>query len=773
MQLWIWGCIAGLALSTYWPEVPPALPVPHGAGIPLALLLGICLQRLTLRLPHSLRFVLRAFFALLIGIYLGLAQLQQSWEAMLPQAQHGELQRLEGRVEGAIHYSRQFGKPVARFAFELETPAGKKQRLLLSWPAAPELAHGQRWQLFAKLRRPRGLANPAGFDYQLHLMQQGIYATGVVRQGKSLSVARGMPSFAALRSELLNRVEEAAISAQSRRVLLALGLGDKQAQSQQDWLRYQLSGTTHLFIVSGLHISLLAGLVYFLLRRMLGFMPLLLHYASAQRMAILPAVAAAFTYAEISGYGLPAQRAFLMLLLAAVLRYIYGRVPLALLFSMVLFLLLVQQPLLLRSAGLHLSFLAVAILLWQNLALSSSAISTREKLMRWGRAQLLVTCFLTPVLLYWFGSASLIAPLANALAIPLVSLVLVPLALFLLLLLALGVTLPTWLAALPGHLLELLDMALETLLGFSAQLNGQPSLLVVILSLCGIALLAAPRGMPGRWLAPVLMLPLFFPRPIPTDEIRLTMLDVGQGLALVFEARGRVLVYDAGPRYESGFDAGQAVLLPYLRARGYKAIDVLVISHGDMDHAGGSQALAQMPVRRHWHGEVARNNALRSPSCHEARAWRWQDVTFEFLPLATELHDGNNRSCVLLIQAGGQRLLLTGDIEAEAEHGLLAAYGVAKLSADILLSPHHGSKTSSSAPFLAAVSPQIVLISSGFANRFGHPYPAVTARYQQHNSRLFNTAEDGAVSVIWTSKDKPIIERLREKRGRFWWRPVH
>jgi competence protein ComEC len=251
------------------------------------------------------------------------------------------------------------------------------------------------------------------------------------------------------------------------------------------------------------------------------------------------------------------------------------------------------------------------------------------------------------------------------------------------------------------------------------------------------------------------------------------MLDVGQGLALVFEARGRVLVYDAGPRYESGFDAGQAVLLPYLRARGYKAIDVLVISHGDMDHAGGSQALAQMPVRRHWHGEVARNNALRSPSCHEARAWRWQDVTFEFLPLATELHDGNNRSCVLLIQAGGQRLLLTGDIEAEAEHGLLAAYGVAKLSADILLSPHHGSKTSSSAPFLAAVSPQIVLISSGFANRFGHPYPAVTARYQQHNSRLFNTAEDGAVSVIWTSKDKPIIERLREKRGRFWWRPVH
>lgn len=764
MQLWIGGCIAGLSAASFWPLMPalPTTPVLFALLIVGVLLASLLLASIARRRAAVMSLLFSGF---MVGLLFGLLQLQHDWQALLPPHEQGELQRIEGHIVGAIRYNQRFGQRVARFEF-LTVPAPKQRRLLLSWPAAPDLQPGQHWQFFVKLKRPRGLANPAGFDYQLYLMQQGIHASGTVRQGVRLANDVAVNAVLAIRMRLQALLEQQSIDADSRRALLALGLGNKQALSSDDWLRYQQTGTTHLFIVSGLHISLLAALVFYLTRRLVGFVPGLLIYVPAQYLATLLSVLAALFYAQLSGFALPAQRAFLMLLLAAMLRVFYGRVPLQLLFSLVLLMLLADQPLMLRSAGLHLSFLAVAILLWQN-----QARQPASKALQWLRAQLLVTAFLTPVLLYWFGFASLLAPLANAVAIPVVSLVLVPLVLLLLLALALGLALPQLLLALPGNVLSFLDRGLESMFLAGAQLTGQPSLLVVVLALLGVFLVAAPRGMPGRVLSVLFLLPIIM-SPFSHENVqRLTMLDVGQGLAMVFEAEGKVLVYDAGPRFDSGFDAGQVVVLPYLRMRGYQKIDALVISHGDMDHAGGSGALAQMPITQRWHGEPTRHNVLAAPSCHGAASWQWQHVQFEFLALpALAGASANNRSCVLRISAGGRRILLTGDIEAAGEAALVATHGAGKLQADVLLLAHHGSKTSSTPELLASVAPDIALVSNGFQNRFGHPHASVVQRLQQQGIRVYSSAELGAVSISWQANGPLTIKPVRESAGYFWWR---
>lgn len=761
MQIWMWASLSGLAVVSFFPVLPSnaAALLAFGGSLLLSVIAYIKSYR-------GIWIVAGLLFGLSVGAYQGNQQLSRQ----LPKQLDGDKQIINGVISGSIKHARQYGKPVASFTLAVHGHQYLK-RLNLRWRSPPRLVTGQQWRLLVKLRSTRGLANPVGFDYQLYLLQQQIDALGTVKAGDlSSDVDSGSFSYvASWRESVRKLVLNSSASSASQRIMLALGLGDKSALEPQDWQLYQATGTSHLFIVSGLHISLLAGVVYLLGRYLICLYSPALALWPAQHWGLALAVVAAFAYALLSGFALPAQRAFGMFALAIFLRLYNGYVSLPLLLVSCLFGICFSQPLVLRGASLYLSFVAVIILIWQGAAVQ------RLRWPRWGRAQLAVSLGMVPLILYWFGEASVLAPIANMLAIPVVSLILVPLVLLLIMALTLGLVLPEWLLSLPAMLVEYLHSYLELLQHSEALLLRSPSSLALMLAMLGVALIVAPRGFPLRYLAPVFLLPLLMPaQDVAPNKVRVTQLDVGQGLAVVVEAAGKVLVYDTGPRYSDSFDTGVMLLGPFLRRRGYHKIDVLVVSHGDNDHAGGVRGLLQkITADTVLVGEALPYNIVASSvqDCHATPSWAWQSVTFNVLPVAVVSAKSNDRSCVLQVVAGDKRLLLTGDIELDAEQALLSRFGDS-LRSHILMAPHHGSKTSSSLGFLKAVAPNLVLVSSAYGNRFGHPHAQVLARYESLGMQVENSADSGAIELQW-SIDPPSrvkISRYRQQAGNFWMR---
>jgi competence protein ComEC len=377
-------------------------------------------------------------------------------------------------------------------------------------------------------------------------------------------------------------------------------------------------------------------------------------------------------------------------------------------------------------------------------------------------------------MLVLFQQVSLVSPLANAVAIPLVSLVVTPLAL-------LGAALPfDWPLALAHALLELLMAVLAWLAELPSALWRQhaPVPWTVPLALLGIAWMLLPRGFPARWLGAVLALPLFavLPPAPAAGELWITVLDVGQGLAVLVRTEKHALLYDAGPAFNAFADSGSRIVLPYLRGEGIARLDALVVSHDDRDHSGGAASVLEgMPVATLWsslpadHALVAARES--SEPCAAGSGWEWDGVAFEFLHPGPEAVSGrgaraNNRSCVLRIAAPGGRMLLTGDIERAAERELLQrAPGL--LAADALLVPHHGSATSSSPEFVREVAPRYAVLTVGYRNRFGHPREEVLARYRDAGSTLLRTDTGGAVEIRF-APGASRIELQRALVRRYW-----
>ncbi|MFC5303030.1 DNA internalization-related competence protein ComEC/Rec2 [Azospira restricta] len=662
-----------------------------------------------------------------------------------------------------------------RFVFDVEAvlSAGARvpARVMLSRYAGggdemlPALRPGQRWQLTVRLKRPHGNANPHGFDYEAWLLERGIRATGYVRATPPPALVDALvprPGYLvelardAIRARFLAELAGADYAG----VLVALTVGDQRAIHGDFWRLFARTGTTHLMSISGLHVTMVAALlawgVGFLWRRV----PRLALRLPAQRAAVAAGWLGALFYAFLAGFSVPAQRTLFMLTVAALALLSGRRTAPSRTLALALGLVLALDPWAVLAPGFWLSFGAVALLFYAASERLGEVAGWRAALARWGAAQWAVTLGSLPLLLLFFQQFSLVSPLANALAIPAVSLLVTPLAL-------LAALLP-----LPG-LLQLDHWLLARVMDFLGGLADLPVLELpapppwsVVVALAGIVWLLLPRGVPARWLGAVLLLPALSapaPRP-PAGAAWMTVLDVGQGLAVVVQTATRTLLYDTGPLYSAESDAGQRVVLPYLRALGVGRLDALVVTHADSDHAGGAASvLATLPVAR----VLSSVDDLAGEPCAAGQAWEWDGVRFAMLhpepgpPRART--KTNNRSCVLRVEAGGRSVLLTSDIEAADEAALLAR-APAVLKSDVLLVPHHGSRTSSTPAFVAAVDAPDVIFPVGYRNRFGHPRPDVVARYA--GRRLWRTDRDGAVRIVLA--DAVELSAYRQVHRRYW-----
>jgi competence protein ComEC len=690
---------------------------------------------------------------------------------------------LEGRdlvLEGVVAAIPEPLDRGIRFQFQVERmrvgahvlPAPGRVRL--NWyNDAPALHAGERWRLQARLKRPHGFRNPGGFDYEGWLYQSRIRATGYVRSdalNQQVNAAGAEYALQRVRQHLFDRLSGVLSGRALGGVVSALAIGERQGISQGQWDIFRRTGTTHLVAISGLHVGMVSGLVFFVFRRLwarLGRLPL---YWPAQQAAAVAALAAALVYAALAGFSIPTQRTVIMIgvVMVALLRQRH-RAPGTTLTTALLCVLL-YDPLAVMNAGFWLSFGAVAAILFGM----NQRVGREAWWLRMGKLHLLVAVALVPPLLILFQQVSLVSPLANLIAVPWVTLGVVPLVLT-------GCAAQVLWPALGDPLLRLAETLLSWLWPLLERMatpdalqwtQSVPAGWTIVAALIGVILLIAPRGLPGRWLGLVWLLPALLivpPRPAP-GELWFTLLDVGQGLAAVAWTRNHVLVYDTGPRFSSEFDAGSAVVLPFLRHHGLDRIDTLMIGHGDNDHLGGAAALAgEIGVGQVLSSVPGRIPWWRAEYCREGQAWLWDGVRFEVLHPGPEARfRGNDASCVLRISTGAGDLLLTGDIEEPAEARLVRERAQ-DLSAQVLVAPHHGSKTSSSAPFIAQVAPRYVLFPSGYRNRWGFPHPAVMERYRVAGARLYTSAEHGALMIRFTA-DGAIVPpaAYRRESGRYW-----
>lgn len=729
---------AGLLLLRFLPQLPPV------STLPILFVAGLAL----------LPFRERAIGCFLCG--LAWACLSAHWvlDDRLPTELDGRTFWLEGQVTGLPDVR---GGVVRFELIDISSRhSGLPSRLRLAWYGGPKVQAGERWRLAAKLKRPRGLVNPHPFDYEAWLLARRIGASGTIKAGERLSAAEGDGAW---RDQLRQRL--VAVDAQGRSgAIAALMVGDDSGLSTSDWRVLQDTGTVHLMVISGQHVGMLAGLLY-------GLVSLLARWGIwPQRIPWLPcacglALGGALAYGWLAGFEVPVQRALVMvaLVLAWRLRFRHLGVWLPLLIALDGVLLI--DPLVGLQSGFWLSFLAVAVL----------ALIFRGRLGSWnwwqalGRAQWSMGLGLLPVLLALGLPVSLSGPVANLFAVPLVSALIVPLSLMgsaMLWLPGIGEAL-LWLA---GGLLAFLFDALGWLAGWQpAWLPDSLPLWGWLLVVLGMLLVLLPGGVPFRALGLVLLAPLLFPptnRPA-AGQAEVWVFDVGQGLAVLVRTHEHALLYDAGPRY-GDFDIGERVVFPSLRALGIADLDMLLLSHADSDHAGGAHAIQrQMPAARVLSGEPGRLPAsLNAEACRSGASWEWDRVSFT-LWRWPQAQDGNQSSCVLLIEADGERLLLTGDIDVPAEQALLAS----DMPLDVrwLLVPHHGSRSSSSTAFIEATGADGALVSRSLHNAFGHPHPDVVQRLQASGAQLHDTAEQGALQIR-LGRFEPVRGMRAERR--FW-----
>ena len=701
---------------------------------------------------------------------------------------------LEGRdleVVGVVASLPASGERSVRFELDVESAeVPLPRKLLLSWyrsalyeddpaPLADAVHPGERWRFSVRLKRPHGNFNPHGFDYEGWLLERGIGATGYVRP-------RAQPLRMGLRNSLPDRIEQVREAVRDRfreslgetpaaGILAALAIGDQRSISGEEWRLFNRTGVTHLMSISGLHVTLVSGLFAWLAAALWRRVPRLVLALAARKVAAIAAIAASLGYTLLAGFAVPAQRTFWMVTVVALALW-SGRIaaPLRTL-ALALGVVVLLDPWAVLAAGTWLSFGAVAVIFY--VASGEARRGQRFHVLKQAlRTQWAVTLGLAPAALFLFAQISVIGPLANALAIPLVSMAVTPLAL------AAAVLPLDFLLQVAAWMIELLMQFLEWCAALPAAVWQQhaPSAWTLLPAIAGVAWMLAPRGVPWRLCGAALMLPAFAgeaPRPN-AGEAWITTLDVGQGLAVVVRTANRTLLYDAGPRYASGSDSGERLVAPYLRAIGTARLDAMIVTHNDADHSGGATSVAENFEVDELVSSLPSAHPLGatvpvSRRCLRGANWEWDGVQFAFLhPSAGDpaTRKANDLSCVLRVSAGTRTMLLTGDIERVSED-LLASRDAHALAADVLLVPHHGSRTSSSEGFLAAVRPALAVVPAGYRNRFGHPNAEVLARYAAVHARVLRTDRDGAVTVR-ISHLGTIAETEREQRRRYWHLPA-
>ncbi|RQO33439.1 DNA internalization-related competence protein ComEC/Rec2 [Herminiimonas sp. KBW02] len=800
------SAILGFVIGAAWLQTRATLPQYFTI---LLLLIAACVLIALAR--HSILQKLKPPLFVLFGAILGFI-----WAALFAQyyLSHELAKDLEGKditVIGTISSLPNYVERGVRFNFAVEevlplegvvpTIPGK---LALSWyssfnpaDATPisEIHAGERWQLTLRLKRPHGNANPYGFDYERWLLEQNIRATGYVRpdQKAELKNQRLSPfvfSFNNVversRGWLRQRIERTLDGKPYAGVIVALVVGDQRAISQSDWAVFNRTGVSHLISISGLHITMIAamfaGLVFALWRRSfftLARLPLLL---PAQKAAALAGGLAALVYVLLAGSGVPAQRTLYMLTVVALALW-YGRITsVSYVLCVALGVVVVLDPWAVLGPGFWLSFGAVAVIMYVSVGRARAPAQSAQS--RWrvalknaGLTQYAVTIGLVPFTVLLFGQASLVSPIANAVAIPLVSFFVTPLALA-------GSVLP---APLSGWCLEFAHFLIRELAQLLGWMSGWqlavwtvpiPAWWMFALALSGTVWMLAPRGWPARYLGAFAWLPLLLntaahPR---AGEMWVTAFDVGQGMALLVETEKHRLLYDTGPVYAPESDGGNRVILPYLHARGINRLDGVMISHSDNDHSGGALSIlkevevAQLSSSLPLDHPIV-NSGPPHQRCAAGQTWEWDGARFEVLHPSTDSYESskwkpNARSCTLKITLGEHAILLPGDIEARQEAELVANQAD-MLRADILLAPHHGSGTSSTEPFLRAVDPQFAVFQVGYRNRYRHPKQEVYDRYGALGISRLRSDDTGAISLHFGQQLQ--VSDYRSEHARYWY----
>lgn len=685
----------------------------------------------------------------LVGFGLAGLHVAHAMHAQLPADLEQQTVQVQGRVLGLPDVERR------RTRFRLHVQAGPApllgKTLQLAWyddygsthPGPRTRLHaGAVWRMHVKLRAPRGLRNPGGFDSERNALAYRIAAMGHIR-GDDFEEIAPPTGIDAWRERMSMRIARAGAQPELR-FMRALALGDTSGLTDVDWRVLRANGLTHLIAISGFHVGLAAGFFALCCRGIWWIRPELGRIWPRPLAAGAAAALGALCYTAVAGFALPTLRTALMILLLVAARWWRRHASTADALALATILLVALDPLALLTPGFWLSFAGVAWLIW---CLPPTEGNLVRQLLS---AQAVATIGLLPLTLLWFGQASLTGPLANLLAVPLWSLVIVPLSLLGLLLETAVAGAGAWVWQLSALLFRwtwpLFEWLAQT--RFALWWPSQPHWSALVLAAIAAFWLLLPRPVAGKPLALLLCLPLAYPaRDLPPPgQVDMVMVDVGQGLAVVVRTATHTLLYDMGPAVEDGFDAGERAVVPTLRALGVQRLDAAIVSHGDNDHAGGLAAVRAeyaMPLLL----SPAGSGVPHTAPCAARTDWNWDGVRFRIVhppPLFPYLR--NESSCILRIETANGAALLMGDVGEVIERRLLREQPQ-MVRSDVIAVAHHGSGGSSDPEFVRATGAALALFATGHGNRFKHPHPHVVARWQTHGAQTANTASDGALWV--------------------------
>jgi competence protein ComEC len=782
MRLFAFAFLLGAGLLQEQAELPRGALALYGVA---ALLLLVLAPRRCV----VVQWLLVAVAGTLLGFAWAAWCARERLADFLPGAEEG----VDIAIAGAVASLPQVTPNGTRFTFDVEaveTPgATVPGTISLTWyaergkgseqmVAPPHFVAGDRWRLTVRLKRPRGLANPHGFELEPWALERGIRATGYVRTSDAPQRvglrAEGWPyTLHRWRGEIRDAMVQRIGQERFGGVLVALAIGDQDSISQDDWEVFWRTGVGHLMSISGLHITMLAALAaaaaFFAWVRV----PALTLRVPARKAAVVVGVLTALAYSLMTGYAVPAQRTFVMLatVAACVLADRHGA-PSRVLAAAIL-VVIALDPWAVLSPGFWLSFGAVASIFYAVALRAGRPGKIHAALVE----QLAVTLAMMPMMVALFQQVSLVSPIANAFAIPIVSLVVVPLTLA-------GAFLPLPMLLDAAHWVMEMTMApLEWLASspLATLETHEPAPWTVVAAVAGAAWLLAPRGVPMRSAGALWIVPLFAvapPSPA-AGEAWLDVLEVGNGLAVVVRTAGHALVYDTGPSWTAESDSGNRIVMPFLRGEGI-AIDGVIVTHADDDHSGGARSVAHARPSAWLMTSVPPGNVLHrafavSRRCESGDQWDWDGVTFTMLHPSAAIYTEsakrkeNDRGCVLRVATPAASILLAADVEARGE-GEMLSRDASSLRSTLILVPHHGSKTSSTPAFLDAVAPSIAIASVGYRNRFHHPNDTVVERYAARGIEFHRTDREGAIHITLPARasESIVVEGYAEKRIRYW-----
>lgn len=750
-------------------------------------------QNLKKSLKKTLKNILTYSFVFIVGFFWVTLHAKIQLDKNLPNTLQGKVLTITGTV-ASIPLNKPEGQ---RFEFDVDKlvfPSsnewrnpGKIQLFYKTENAENiKIKVGDKWQFQVKLKRPRSYANPGSFDIERHFFLNRLVAKGYVLENSEPELLQSSIfsyPIDRLRTVIRDKMDELLRDRKLKGLIPALVVGIKDGITEKQWEVFRDTGTAHLMAISGLHVGLVSGFVFFMVRLVWGMIPnaTAIHFLPSPIAASLGAMIGALFYSFLAGFSVPTQRASVMVVLLMIGTLSRRIFSVSRSYFLSLGLVLLWDPLTTLSPGFWLSFGAVGVILY-------GMRGRKETLWgKWGRAQWVTFVGLIPISLVCFQQVSLVSPLANSITIPWVSFLVVPLALLgTVAMLIHPIIHPVITENISNNVSALFLKLAESLLNVlwpvlemlqkipkATWMQAEYTTLTICAASISVFLILLPKGLPVRYLGVFYFLPLIYPvtEKLQSKMVKVTVLDVGQGLSTIIRTQNHVLVYDTGPKLHANFDTGDRVVLPFLATQGIRKVDTLLISHGDNDHAGGAESiLKKMPVHQIITSEPAifnnnnLQNTLKPIVCRRGTKWIWDEVEFEILhPESHQTRKRNEHSCVLRVRAGKQSVLLTGDIEAKSERDLVLEFEPKKLSSTLMLVPHHGSKTSSTLEFIRAVRPEYAIIPVGFMNAYGHPKKEIVERYKNEKISVLSSIEDGAVTFLLKDADEvsaPIRQRV-------------